>query len=330
MQSERRRNLALAAGHMGSWDWDLVNGDCMWDEGQHRIFGVEPDSFRVTLDSVRALIEPEDWDRLQSTLTAFAAGEQAYQTEFRVVRPDGERRWCIGTASATVDEHGRMVRVSGVTVDITDRKRAEEHQILLAREVDHRAKNALAVVQSIVRLSRSDTLPTYVSLVEGRIRALARAHTLLAQSRWQGADLRHLVNEEMAPYRHSEADKIAIVGPDVSLEPRTAQTIALALHELATNAVKYGALAQPAGRLRLTWSLAEDAQATKAVIDWREQGVRMPEAGAPKRRGYGTELIERALAYQLKSNTGLSFTPDGVHCVIEVPIRMREEEAAHG
>ena len=189
MQSEERRDLALAAGHMGSWDWDLVNSDCRWDGGQYRIFGVEPGHFSITRESVRALIDPEDWTRLQTTLSGFSGREHAYQTEFRVYRPDGELRWCMGTASATVDGRGRIVRLSGVTVDITDRKRTEERQNLLAREADHRAKNALAVVQSIVRLTKADAVKDYVVAVEGRIGALARAHALLAQSRWQGADL---------------------------------------------------------------------------------------------------------------------------------------------
>src|SRR5438034_3339399 len=116
IESERRRTLALAAGQMGSWDWDTVRGECVWDEGQCRIFGVDPNSYEVTLDNLRALIHPEDWARLQA---AFAAGAEAHahQTEFRVCRPNGESRWCIGAAAANVDGANRVVRVSGVTVD---------------------------------------------------------------------------------------------------------------------------------------------------------------------------------------------------------------------
>ena len=188
-QSEQRRSLALAAGQMGSWDWDPVNGDFVWDDGQYRIFGVDPESFAVTVDNIRALIHPDDWKHLQERDQAGGAERPTFQTEFRVLRPNGEVRWCIGTAAATVDATGHIVRVSGVTIDITDRKEAEERQALLAREVDHRARNALAVVQSIVRLTRADTIKAYVAAVEGRIGALSRAHTLLAQIRWQGADL---------------------------------------------------------------------------------------------------------------------------------------------
>src|SRR5262249_27456755 len=144
------------------------------------------------------------------------------QMEFRVTRPDGQVRWCFGTAAPSVDENGRVVRVSGVTVDITERKQAEERQALLAREVDHRAKNALALVQSIIRLTRASSVPDYTHIIEGRIRALARAHTLLSLSRWQGANLRGMVEEELAPYRTAEGSKIAASGPHIILQPAAA------------------------------------------------------------------------------------------------------------
>ena len=160
------------------------------------------------------------------------------------------------------------MRISGVTVDITDRKEAEERQALLAREVDHRARNALALVQSIVRLTRSDSIKSYIAAVDGRIGALSRAHTLLAQSRWQGADLAHLVDEELAPYRTADAGRITVSGPDISLEPRTAQTLGLALHELSTNAAKYGALSDMSGRVKVAWEL----QPENLVLHWTETG----------------------------------------------------------
>src|SRR5207253_1601218 len=177
------------------------------------------------------------------------------QSELRVCRPNGELRWCIGTAVASVDGTDNVVRISGVTVDITDRKQAEERQVLLAREVDHRARNALALVQSIVRLTRSEDIKSYITAVDGRIGALARAHTLLAQSRWQGADLSRLLEEELSPYRAGDDGRISVRGPEVSLEPRTAQTLALALHELSTNAAKYGALSVVPGRVEVAWEL---------------------------------------------------------------------------
>src|SRR5205823_130194 len=200
VQSEQRRSLALAAGQMGSWEWDPVNGRFSWDDGQYRIFGVDPASFDVTVENVRKLIHPDDWKHLQNAIKPAAPNTPPLQSEFRVCRPSGQTRWCIGTAVASVDATDQVVRINGVTVDITERKEAEERQALLAREVDHRARNALALVQSIVRLTRSDSVKSYVAAVDGRIGALSRAHTLLAQSRWHGADLTRLVEEEVAPY----------------------------------------------------------------------------------------------------------------------------------
>ncbi len=264
VQSEQRRSLALAAGQMGSWDWDPVNGDFVWDDGQYRIFGVDSENFAVSVDNIRALIHPEDWKHLQNAIKPAAQSSPALQSEFRVCRPNGQLRWCIGTAVASMDATDHVVRISGVTVDITDRKEAEERQALLAREVDHRARNALALVQSIVRLTRADTIKSYIAAVEGRIGALSRAHTLLAQSRWNGADLAKLADEELAPYRTADAEKIVATGPDLSLEPRAAQTLALALHELSTNAAKYGALSVMTGRVTLTWELKPD----RLVLRW--------------------------------------------------------------
>src|SRR5262249_11606387 len=134
-ESEQRRSMAIAAGNMGSWDWDWINGDWMWDDGQYRIFGVAPDTFTVTSAKIQALLHPDDVDQFRMAIAEFNKGTNAYEAEFRVNRPDGEVRWCVGTAAATLDSTGRVVRVSGVTVDITERKRAEARQNLLAREV---------------------------------------------------------------------------------------------------------------------------------------------------------------------------------------------------
>src|SRR5246127_3891030 len=217
MESEQRRSVAIAAGKMGSWDWDWLNGDWMWDEGQYRIFGVGPDSFKVTSANIQALLHPDDVDRLRKLIAEFAKGVRTYEAEFRINRPDGEQCWCVGTAAATVDKRGRVIRVSGVTVDITERKRAEERQNLLTREVDHRAKNALALAQSIVRLTRGDDVKDYIQAVEGRINALARVHTILSLSSWQGAEIGKLVDEELAPY--STGAQIELHGPELQLQP---------------------------------------------------------------------------------------------------------------
>lgn len=314
LQSEQRRSMALNAGQMGSWDWDIVNGDWMWDEGQCRIFGVDPQTFQVALENIAPLVHPDDFSRLQEMVNGFKAGEaQAYQTEFRVFRPDGDTRWCFGTAAPTVDANGRVIRISGVTVDITERKQAEERQALLAREVDHRARNTLAVVQAIIRLTHADTKEAYVSLIEGRIKALAQVHSLLADSRWLGADLDQLIAEELAPYREGEQGKVTTAGPRVSLEPATGQILALALHELATNAAKHGALSVPAGQVHLTWTL----QPGSLILQWRETGG--PAVSTPESFGFGVKVVTASVEGQLSGKAKFDWLPEGLHCTLTVP-----------
>ncbi len=292
LESEQRRSLALAAGKMGSWDWDWINGDWMWDEGQFQIFGVDPKTFVVTTANVEALLHPDDVVQLRAKAIAqFNMGARSYEAEFRINRPDGEVCWCVGTAAATVDKAGRVVRVSGVTVDITERKRAEERQNLLAREVDHRAKNALALAQSIVRLTRGETVKAYIQAVEGRISALARVHTILSLSSWQGAEIGKLVDEELAPY--ATADQITFRGIDIQLQPATAQTLALALHELVTNSAKYGALSTLSGRLSLNWAIEEDVLADGLGGEKRPAGRK---AGVARLRNPKRDRLHRVAA----------------------------------
>jgi PAS domain S-box-containing protein len=310
-QSEQARSLALAAGQMGSWDWELATGQWRWDEGQHRIFGVDPKNFVIHAQSLRALIHPDDWQTVQLIARGIADGARAQQTEFRVLRPNGEIRWCIGTAAATVDAVGKVVRISGVTIDVTDRKEAEERQVLLAREVDHRARNALAVIQSIIRLTRAKSVEDYVEAIEGRIKALARAHTLLSDSRWNGADLATLVSDELAPYR--AGDRIKCSGPDISLQPATAQGLALALHELATNAAKHGALSSPGGKVTLDWELAQDA----LVLHWAENGG--PAIGKPSSRNFGLKVIAASIQQQLGGHATFDWNSKGLRCTLSIP-----------
>jgi PAS domain S-box-containing protein len=320
VESEQRRSMALAAGKMGSWDWDWVSGDWMWDEGQYRIFGVEPRSFQVTSANVQALLHPGDVDLLRRMIADFARGVRTFEAEFRINRPDGEQRWCAGTAAVTVDGRGRVIRVSGVTVDITERKRAEERQSLLAREVDHRAKNALALAQSIVRLTRAESMDAYVEAVEGRINALARVHTILSLSSWQGAEIGKLVADEMAPY--SLGEQVRAHGPEISLEPATAQTLALVLHELLTNSAKYGALSTLSGRLLIGWDIVDDMLA----LTWEETGG--PPVHEPTTRGFGTRGILAGVQAQLGGQVSFDWRREGLVCRLRVPTA-KETPARH-
>src|ERR1700734_2341485 len=299
LESEQRRSLALAAGRMGSWDWDWVSGDWMWDEGQFRIFGVDPQNFTISPKSIRALLHPDDMGELRKAMVQFDKGIKSYETEFRIVRPDGEIRWLFGTAAPTVD--------------ITERKRAEERQNLLTREVDHRAKNALALAQSIVRLTRGESAKSYMQAVEGRIGALARVHTILSLSSWQGAEITKLVDEELAPYQVN--DQIVFSGSNVQLPPATAQTLAMALHELVTNSAKYGALSTLTGRLAIHWKVEADV----LTILWEEREG--PTVVEPVSRGFGTRSVIASIESQLGGQAEFDWRPEGLICRLSVPLK---------
>jgi PAS domain S-box-containing protein len=325
VQSEQGRSLALAAGQMGSWEWDIAANRGSWDEGQYRIFGVEPKNFQISTDNIRSLLHPDDWEPLRQVVLRMAKGQRTQQVEFRVRRPNGELRWCTGTAAASVDAAGNVVRISGVTSDVTERKEAEERQVLLAREVDHRARNALAIIQSIIRLTRAKSVDEYVATVEGRIKALALAHTLLSDSRWNGADLGTLVAEEFAPYR--TGNKVEVKGPNVSLSPATAQGIALALHELATNAAKHGALSSLKGRVSLAWQLQSDI----LTLHWVESGG--PPIKTPSARSFGLKVIKASIEQQLGGKATFDWNPKGLRCDLLIALREagepRQYDGAH-
>lgn len=320
VESEQRRSMAIAAGKMGSWDWDGLNGDWMWDDGQYRIFGVEPGMFDVSSANILALVHPEDAERVQHLIADFSIGVLAHEAEFRVNRPDGEQRWCVTTAAATTDKGGRVIRVSGVTVDITERKRAEERQNLLTREVDHRAKNALTLAQSIVRLTRAETMQAYVNAVEGRINALARVHTILSLSSWQGAEISKLVAEELAPY--AKAGQVHFNGAEVQLRPETAQTLALALHELVTNSAKYGALSVLPGHLSVSWTVDDGI----LNLLWVETGG--PQVHVPTSRGFGTRSLMASVESQLGGKALFDWRPEGLVCSLVVPLKKESAGAS--
>jgi len=211
------------------------------------------------------------------------------------------------------DLDGKAVRMNGVTVDITERKRAEERQLVLAREVDHRAKNMLAVVLSVLRLTKARSTPEFVSTVEGRIHALAATHNLLSATRWQGANLSQIVEEELAPYRTDHRLRIESGGPQAMLLPATAQAVALAVHELATNAAKYGALSTETGHLRLVWRIDDQA----LIVDWIETGG--PPAVEPKSLGFGLSIVRSSIEAQFRGGVVYDWQPEGLHCRLSIP-----------
>jgi two-component system CheB/CheR fusion protein len=206
--------------------------------------------------------------------------------------------------------------------DISERKRAEERQGLLMAELQHRVKNILAVVRSITArtLEASAGLDDFAAHFDGRLSALARAQGALARQAGAELDLEEIVHEELLTHAAREGEQVTIAGPPVRLNQLAAETFALVVHELATNAVKYGALAAAAGRISVTWRVTGEGPDAKLFFVWRETGVAVMNT-RPTRTGFGRDLIERGLPYDLPgAATALTFAPGGLQCVIELPM----------
>ena len=229
-------------------------------------------------------------------------------------RPDGSRICFMPYPTQLRDDSGRLVGAVNMLVDITARKQAEQRLMLLTSEVDHRANNLLAVSQAMLRLTKADTAEEFQAVFSGRLSALANVQRLFSASRWSGANLKTIVEEELRPYASPDGERIKIAGEDVHLPPTLAQSIAVALHELATNAAKYGALSIPSGRLEVRW---ETNGAEPLVLHWSESGgPRVDEP--PKRKGFGIGAVD-GIVRTLRGKVTRQWRPEGLVCELSFP-----------
>ncbi|PVE20746.1 hypothetical protein DC522_30540 [Microvirga sp. KLBC 81] len=275
-------------------------------------------------------IIPEDRGHVLDSINRVRAGERV-TFEFRIIRPDGQMRWMRDTNFPLLDETGRVQRIGGIGQDITERKEAEEalrqsesRARLLLGELQHRVRNTLAVIRSIVRRTAqtSKSVEDYAMHLDGRINAFARVQTAVARNPAAGLDLTDLIVDELLTYAAHQGEQVQITGPSVRLNPKAAETFGLAVHELATNAVKHGALTVPQGRVRVSWQIHDGSDLPWLVFEWKESGA-PDQAAKRKRRGFGTDLLERTLAYELKAKTVQTFEPDGLRCTIRLPMTDR-------
>jgi PAS domain S-box-containing protein len=253
---------------------------------------------------------------------------QRYALEKRYVHKDGHEIWIELLASRVDDEAGLPLYGIRITRDISERKRAERRRQLLINELNHRVKNTLATVQSIVAQSlKNASSPEQArDLVEARLHSLSRAHDVLTQESWEGADLREIVAQALKPFRAHPGERFLIDVPEVRVPPALALTLSLVLHELSTNAVKYGALSSSTGIVRINCTKEQEAELVRIKLSWREEGG--PPLAGPKRRGFGSRLIERSFGEGSGGSAQLSFLPTGCLCVLEVQFRQQQKGAA--
>ena len=317
-QSEEQLRFATEAADIGLWDVDPVKDKLFWPPRVKAMFGISADA-PVSMADFYAGLHSEDRER---TSAAFADAVDPqkrtfYDVEYRAVgKDDGVTRW-VAAKGRGVFDNDTCVRVIGTAIDITARKQAELHQQLLVNELNHRVKNTLATVQAIAAQTfrGTETDPTLREAFEARLIALSNAHSILTKSNWEGAEIGDVVQRSVEP--HAGPERIQVHGPSIWLSPKAALAIALGMHELATNAAKYGALSNGTGQVAVTWSV-DGPQPGTLNLQWAESGG--PPVKKPTRKGFGSRLIERNLAHDLDGPSRIDYRPEGVICTITSPL----------
>jgi PAS domain S-box-containing protein len=320
-EGQARLQEALAAGGVMAFEWNARTNGSNRSDNAAQILGLVPDKSFSAAEFLER-VHPDDRPDFKARIHAVSPEKPSYRKTFRFRCPDGREIWLEESSIAEFDPTGRLVGLKGLTVEITERKQSDERQGLLIAELDHRVKNLLArvaVISSYTRLG-SSSVDEFVQVLDRRIHSMAAAHSLLSQNRWNGVNLADLVDSQLAPY--ATAANMTIAGPDVTLGPTVTQAVAMALHELVTNAVKYGALSSPNGHVSVKWNRQPaDGASTRVKIEWRENGG--PPVVTPAKSGYGMSLIREMIPHELGGAVDLAFVTEGVCCEIDVPLEQR-------
>jgi PAS domain S-box-containing protein len=331
--SETRYRSALIAGRMGNWETDYVAKTRSWSQEGMKLFGLKlaAGNGRVggEADEFRSALHPDD-RHLVEEFQKLADTQDSFLAEYRVVLPDGSIRWLSGRGQVVArGADGKAQRLVSIVGDITERKTTEDHVRLLMRELAHRSKNLLAVVHAIsVQTGRTAlNVDEFNARFILRLKGLAASHDLLIDQNWQGAPLDQLVRDQLAPFVEAGSARLEIEGPHVLLSPEAAQAIGLALHELATNAVKHGSLSVPAGRTAISWELENSGAFPRQLrLRWTERGG--PAVKLPSHKGFGHVVFERIVSASLKGKVVMDFDPQGLNWELTIPVENLLPEGA--
>jgi PAS domain S-box-containing protein len=323
--TERKQVEALAerlAAIVQSSDDAIISKDLngvitSWNKGAERLFGYAPEE--IVGKSIMTLIPPDRDGEETDILERIGRGEHIEHYETIRRRKDGSLVWVSLTISPLKDDKGKIIGASKIARDMTERRRADEHRKILIGELNHRVKNTLAVIQSIASqtLSSASTLEEAREAFGSRLINLAKAHDVLTRESWTSASLAEIVADTVKPHAGGE-NRFRIEGPDIQLTPSATLAISMALHELSTNAAKYGALSAEEGQVVIVWQLEGEGDDRRLSLHWEESGG--PPVGTPKRKGFGSRLIERALAAELGGSVSVAYESSGVVCVIDAPM----------
>jgi len=310
--NEARLRLALRSARAGAWDYDLVSNEIRWSPEMFVLYGLDPANGVPPREAIDAQIEPSHRGRFLIEFDRALAQGGSFTVEFPIVRPDGSEIWTAIVGDVIKDAAGRAVNARGIDQDITERKSWDKRQAMLLRELSHRVKNTLAVIQAMTRqtLRTSSDPKSFAAAFEGRIRSLASSHNLLTDANWSGAKLADVIHSQLSPMVDDPANRLELRGPDVLLPTDTATQLGLVLHELGANAAKYGGLSTPVGKIAIVWT----ASRGKLHLTWRERGG--PRIDAPPiHKGFGTALIVSSV-----SEVTYDFDPAGLTCRLELAL----------
>jgi PAS domain S-box-containing protein len=328
-ESSAQLDLALKAARVGSYCSDLTTGMLRISCTHAAVHSVMPNPMEVTLQQWWARVHRDDVERSRAEhIRAFKERRRELVNEFRFVLPGGELIWAEARSLIEYNDAGRAERMMGVYIDVTERRTAEDHKNLLIAELDHRVKNVLACVAAVARQSRecSRSADHFLDVVNGRIHSLANAHALLSRSRWEGVGVGELVRSELA--RCASDGNHLIEGPDIVLSAEATQPLAMVLHELTTNATKYGALSDRRGRVSVRWGRQLSCNSQECLaLEWREAGG--PQIAAQRPSGYGSSVLRDLIPYELGGSVDYEFAPEGVRCRVELPAKWLRKCANH-
>jgi PAS domain S-box-containing protein len=321
-ESEERLRLASEAAEFGTYIYSADTGEVFWSPYLRRFVGLEHDE-PLTVDRIMEFVHPDHRNLVRSHIEGYTRDTERREIEFKLIRADGVERWFLDRSQPIEVRAEPGWSIVGTVIDITERKLAEERQNLLMGELDHRVKNILSNVSAIARLSshRATSVESFVTALDGRIQAMSKAHTLARRVGWGGANLLTLVTEAVEAYRSRAGTNIAIDGERVYVVPALTQSLALIIHELATNAVKYGALSTPNGSVAISWSRI-DAVPPRLRFIWQERDG--PPVSPPTQSGFGLTVL-KAAAHDLGATATCDFNVSGVVYTLEGPF-----EVAHG
>ncbi|MCU0790702.1 MAG: PAS domain-containing protein [Nitratireductor sp.] len=320
-ESEQRQRIAVYAAGLGVFEWNLDEDKTLWgNDRMYEIFGHSHVDGTVSYSEfMKNYLHPDDMERVENAMRDARQPNSLFQVSCRIFRRSDSRiRWLDAAGRFTFSADGRPARLIGVVADVTERRATEEHRKLLVNELNHRVKNTLSVVQALAQQTfktekRDDPR---VEVFDGRLSALAHAHNLLSNENWETADLAEVARRSLLS-RGPEKARIRLDGPVVILKPKQAVTMAMALHELYTNAVKYGALANDSGRIELLWNVKGNGSRQLDLV-WRESDG--PPVAKPTRHGFGSRMITQALKSELGATVDMDFRSEGLVCHIEAPL----------